>query len=118
MTRAGRACFLLYGLALFGATTYGARLLAAADFRQALGCYGLALTVLVAMLREASRASLDEPPRPRTGRAGPVRRWLVEREARRILRDTECTCDAWWPSPGRPHAPWCRASRNDRSSQS
>lgn len=112
MSPAGRASFALYGLVLLGAAGQGATHLGAGTFRQAAGFYLVALACLVAMLREASRSTLDEPGRGQTD-PGWWRRWRAGREARAIVRNTACTCDAaWWPSPGRPHAPGCPAVKN------
>ncbi|WP_328638433.1 hypothetical protein [Streptomyces canus] len=113
MTPAGRAAFALYGLVLVGASGQGAAHLGAGAFRQAAGFYVVAVACLVGMLREASRAALDEPGRDGRADPGPWRRWRADRQARALLRAEECSCDtAWWPSPNRPHAPWCRARQN------
>ena len=99
MTPAGRAAFTLYGLVLLVTVHQGA------------GVSPVAAVCLVGMYREASRAALDEPGRDRTG-PGTWRRWRADRQARALLRAEECTCDAaWWPSPTRPHAPYCRCAR-------
>jgi hypothetical protein len=114
VTPAGRAAFALYALALVGSVSQGATHLQAGASREGLVFYAVALAVLVGMLREASRTVLDEA-RHNDG-PGRWRRWRADRQARRLLRAEECTCEvAWLPPTGRPHAPWCPAS-NDRSS--
>ena len=111
MSPAGRAAFALYGLVLLGAAGQGAAHLGAGTFRQAAGFYLVAFAALVAMFREISRVNLDG--RGQRTDPGWFRRWRVDREARAIVRNTACTCEAaWWPSPDRPHAPWCRAAKN------
>ncbi|WP_309318858.1 hypothetical protein [Streptomyces salinarius] len=82
-------------------------------FGNAAAFYLVAVTCLVAMLREASRAGLEDVDEDEATEPGWWRRWQVAREARAIVRAETCTCDAaWWPSPTRPHAPRCRAAKN------
>ncbi|MFE7928340.1 hypothetical protein ACFU6S_06300 [Streptomyces sp. NPDC057456] len=65
VTPAGRAAFTLYGLVLTAAASQGVACLDASAHRAAAVLYAVAGAVFVAMLREASRAALDEPrPRP------------------------------------------------------
>lgn len=110
MTPAGRAAVALYGVLLTAAATKGGMTLEAGDKPHAAQLYAVGLVCVVAMCRECSRSVLEPPREP-----GRLTTWWYRtratRQARRILRAAECTCDAvWWPDT--PHEPYCPSAQN------
>ncbi|MFF0092762.1 hypothetical protein ACFYSF_22755 [Streptomyces canus] len=119
MTCTGKILAAVFGLALVAATSRGGMFINGRLWAQAAIAYGVAGLCLAGLLREVTRATLpgdytddlDSPPPVKE--AGPLRRILAARTARRLLRDMPWCCERYWTTTGAQHDHTCY--RNFRS---
>ncbi|WP_328434526.1 hypothetical protein [Streptomyces sp. NBC_00425] len=111
MTRTSMTVGIVFGLGFVFCVSVGGGDVTAGRWGHAFAAYVFAGLCVLGAAREAGRAALtgdytddiDETP----AKGKPLGRLHAAREARRLARETTCSCPRYWETAGREHDTWC-----------
>lgn len=110
MTLSGKVMFGLHGLVLIGTVRASSRAIEAGIWELAATLLGIAAVALASLLREISRAELNEHERKNP----PLLTRMKARRAAKRLSPQRC-CETWWETLGEAHDATCWAGSPRRS---